>query len=182
MNKYFELLYSQHSNMVYQTAYWILGNTQDAEDVVIEVFCKLYTCVKNNMDIRNIPGWLKVTAGTTAIDMIRKASRVSPELTQEAATSKDFVESLIKKIFADEMLRDLYRKNPKWFSYITMRYLLEMNYEEIALVEGVTPAAVKHAITRAKFYLSRKYASGTDILFPVIVLVLRIVWENHILD
>ncbi|MCI8318049.1 MAG: sigma-70 family RNA polymerase sigma factor [Lachnospiraceae bacterium] len=72
MNRYFEKLYIQNKDLVYRTAYSILKNESDAEDVSAEVFCKLYSYLKANRNIRNISGWLRITARTTSIDLLRR--------------------------------------------------------------------------------------------------------------
>ena len=174
MNEYFEELYYKHHQIVYNVAYGVLKDRQDAEDVVIEVFSKLYMCLKSNVEIQNIPPWLCITAKTTAIDMLRKAS-MSPVSTRHDVVAEDFVESLIRKSLADDILRDLYRKNPKWFTYMSMYYVLEMSYQEIADAEETTAEAVKQAIFRAKRYLNRKHNTlGTDSTYIILLVVLRL--------
>lgn len=181
MNEYFDKLYRENDQIVYKEALRILGNTHDAEDVTIEVFCKLYTYMKGNRNIQNIPGWLKITARTTSIDMIRKSSDLNTPTDEMDLRQKDFVDSLLQKAFTDDMLRNLYRKNRMWFEYITMRYMLEMSLEEIALVHDTTPAAVKHAITRAKKYLSHKYFyDRVDYICPLILTLLLLIFQNRI--
>lgn len=41
----FEEIFQQYKNLVYKTAYLMLGNTQDAEDVLQLVFIKVYTAL-----------------------------------------------------------------------------------------------------------------------------------------
>lgn len=174
MNEYFEELYYKHHQIVYNVAYGVLKDRQDAEDVVIEVFSKLYMCLKSNVEIQNIPPWLCITAKTTAIDMLRKVSTISVNTQQEVVT-EDFVDALIRKSLVDDVLRDLYRKNPKWFEYMAMHYLLEMSYEEIAKAEDVNADAVRQAIVRAKRYLNRKHNTlGTDSTYIILLVVLRL--------
>lgn len=175
MNRYFEELYYKHSKVVYNVAIGILKDRQEAEDVVIEVFCKLYICLKNNIEIKNIAPWLCVTAKTTAIDMIRK-DRAIPVPEDWDSSVGDFVDSIIQKSFVDSILRDLYRKNEKWFSYMAMHYMLEMTYEEIAKVEETTPDAVKQAVLRAKRYLNKRYNNySIDATYVVLMVILRLI-------
>ena len=175
MDKTFEKIYQSHHNMVYIVAYGILMNKQDAEDVSVEVFCRLYKCLRQNKDLQNVSGWLKVTTKSAAIDMIRKRRLIPETFEAELPAPDDFVESLISKVFADDMLNSLHSKNPQWFSYLTMHYILEMSYEEIASVSGKTPAAVKHSVSRAKKYLAGEYSPAkTDVIYPLILFIVKI--------
>lgn len=154
MNQYFEELYVQNKDLVYRTAYNVVRNQLDAEDVSAEVFCKLYSYLKANRNIRNISGWLRITTGTTAIDFLRGkyagSCAIPYDLYQE-----DFSDTVVDRAFADELLEALYQKNKKWFEYVTMHYVLEMSHSEIAEATGVTAASVKNAIARAKKYIVR---------------------------
>ena len=153
MNRYFEKLYIQNKDLVYRTAYSILKNESDAEDVSAEVFCKLYSYLKANRNIRNISGWLRITARTTSIDLLRRKCS-SGYLIQSDLYEKDFSDTVFDRAFANQILDVLYRKNPKWFAYITMHYLLEMSYSEIAEATGRTEASVKNAVARTKKYIA----------------------------
>ena len=173
MNKYFEEIYNKNKDTVFRIAYDLLRNTADAEDVVIEVFCKLYIYLKANREIRNISAWLRTVARTTAIDMIRKVSKETYNLQVNPFQQADHHREVTNKIFASEILNDLHRKNPVWLQYIEMRYLLEMSYDEIATVTGSTVPAVKNSVARAKKYLAGKYGSDRgDLLWVVIAIAL----------
>lgn len=173
MNKYFEEIYTQNKDTVFRIAYDLLRNTADAEDVVIEVFCKLYIYLKANREIRNVSAWLRTVARTTAIDMIRKSGKESPVLQKNPFQQGDHCREVTNKIFASEILNDLYQKNPVWLEYIEMRYLLEMSYDDIAAATSSTVPAVKNSVARAKKYLAGKYGSDRgDLLWAVIAIVL----------
>lgn len=172
MNEYFEEIYKQNKNAVFCIAYSLLYNTADAEDATIEVFCKLYVYLKTNREIRNVPAWLWTTAKTTAIDMIRKAGKESPNLQENLFQQGDHARRVTDKIFVSDMLDALYRKIPKWLEYIKMRYLLEMSYDEIATATRSTVPAVKNSIARAKRYLAGRYEPDhNDLLWAVILIV-----------
>lgn len=173
MNKYFEKFYIQNKDTVFQSAYDLLRNTADAEDVVIEVFCKLYIYLKTNREIRNIPAWLRTVARTTAIDMIRKFGKESPILQENRFQQGDHCREVANKVFVSEILNDLHQKNPVWLEYIEMRYLLELSYDEIAAATGSTVPAVKNSVARAKKYLAGKYGPDRgDLLWVVIAIAL----------
>lgn len=171
MNKYFEKIYTENKDMVYHIAYNTVKNRVDAEDVTIEVFCKLYTALKAQNNIHNISRWLSIVSKTTAIDIIRKNSIKHYE--QIETYQHDFSDSIINKVFASKLLNDLYCKNPKWLEYISMRYLLEMSYAEIAAATNQTEAAVKNAVSRAKKYIVQKFkGSNIDMIYSIILIII----------
>ena len=175
MNDYFEMLYLENKDMVFRTAYGILKNRTDAEDVTIEVFCKLYIALKSKRNIQNIPAWLCVVSKTTAVDIIRKNSVEYYSLLEPP--QKDFTDSVINKVFTDTLLNDLYRKNPKWLEYLSMRYLLQMSYSEIATATKQTEASVKSSIIRAKKYIVQKVTLGnsSDSIYSIIALIVSLI-------
>lgn len=178
MNKYFEEIYKENSDMVYCEAYSILRNVCDAEDVTIEVFCKLYKYMLNSQCIHNVPGWLRISARTTAIDLLRKNSR-SVSGHQPAAYQKSHDDATVNRVFINDMLDELYKHNPKWFEYLAMRFLLDMSYDEISLATGVSVAAVKNSISRAKQFLAKKYSSGgSDSLYPIIFFIISTIMSK----
>lgn len=180
MQKYFYELYHAHSNTTYQIAYKMLHDHYEAEDVVIEVFFKLYICLQSDPGIKNIPGWLKTVATTTSLDVVRRKKFIPQEVVRCEVSMDDFVDALIHKSLSNDILRALYRKNPIWFKYIGMRYLLEMSFEEIAKAEGVSVGSVKSSIARAKRYLARKhFPAGLDVLLPVILALIEIFIEKN---
>lgn len=179
MNKYFEELYDKYAGLAFKAAYKVLQDYHESEDVVIETFCKLYVCLKENKDIQNISGWLTVTATTTAIDLARKKRLILTDVAHQETDGVDFESAIIQKSLTNEMLRNLRKKNAKWFEYIGMHYLMGMSVEEIAQADCVTPKAVKSALTRAKRYLAQKYfPGGPDAIYPMIVILIELLLEN----
>lgn len=180
MNKYFEEIYTQNKDTVFRVSYSLLRNPTDAEDATIEVFCKLYVYLKTNREIRNVPAWLRISAKTTAIDMIRKVGKESPILQENLFQQGDHFREITNRVYVNDMLDDLYHKNPKWLEYIEMRYLLEMSYDEIASATGSTVPAVKNSITRAKRYLASKYAPAQNDPLWVLILIVAMLSNDGI--
>ena len=180
MNEYCYELYYAHSSTTYPIAYKMLRDHYEAEDVVIEVFFKLYICLQSDPDIKNIPGWLKTVATTTSLDVVRKRKFIPQEVVRHEVSMDDFVDTLIHKSLSNDLLRTLYKKNPKWFRYMGMKYLLEMSFEEIAKAEGVSVNSVKSSIARAKKYLAKKhFPAGLDVLLPIILTLIEIFIEKN---
>lgn len=67
-----ELVVDRYQPMVHGTAYSILGNHADAQDVSQKVFLTVMAKVKQLRDARRIAGWLKQVAVRTALNDLAK--------------------------------------------------------------------------------------------------------------
>ncbi len=71
-------LAEQHGQMVFATAYRILGNADEAEDALQEVFLKMLSCRSGPAQLDAVRDWgayLRVAASTAAVDLLRRKSR-----------------------------------------------------------------------------------------------------------
>ncbi|WP_261130657.1 RNA polymerase sigma factor [Bacillus sp. Marseille-Q3570] len=70
----FKQLFNEHKKHVFAIALSILRDFELAEDVLQEVFIKLFQHMKRN-DISNVKGWLIRVSRNTALDLYRKKKR-----------------------------------------------------------------------------------------------------------
>ena len=68
----FEKLYNKYNKLVYGIAFSILKNKQDSEDVVQDIFTKIYNIDKNKLPTKNETSWLYSTTKNEAITVLRK--------------------------------------------------------------------------------------------------------------
>ena len=68
----FEILYKEFSGFVYGIANSVLRNVSDANDIVQEVFVKIYQLKECNLPGTNAVAWLYVLTKNEALGMIRK--------------------------------------------------------------------------------------------------------------
>ena len=54
----FAQLYSQYYKQLYKTAYYILGNAQDAEDTVMETVADAFTSISKLRAVEAFEGWI----------------------------------------------------------------------------------------------------------------------------
>jgi RNA polymerase sigma-70 factor, ECF subfamily len=79
-----EGLVARHGNRVYQLAYRLTRSAADAEDVLQDVFLKLYRSWPDVSACENIDGWLTRVVTNACIDLLR--SRQSRGTTAEPAS------------------------------------------------------------------------------------------------
>ncbi len=73
----FQLLFQKHSRWVYGKIYRILLRHEDSEEVLLDVFMKVWTKVDRwSPDAGSFQAWLNEVAKNTIIDAIRKRDRI----------------------------------------------------------------------------------------------------------
>src|SRR5204862_1754632 len=91
----FEQLFREHSRMLYRTAYSLLDNGPDAEDVLQTVFLRLLRGGLPSEFQRNPKGYLYRSAVNVSLDAVRSRKRASiaaEKYCPEAPRETDFVE------------------------------------------------------------------------------------------
>lgn len=135
--------YEQYSKAVFSTAFQLTGSQTEADDIMQDVFIKMYKELDKGSYIKNIKNWLYRVTTTTAIDMFKKRKTVNlSETVMESFSAKlqdnDVTELLhaLKELRQDERLS------------IILFYLHDFTHNEIADLTG-------HSIEKIKIDLYR---------------------------
>lgn len=175
MDSEFQKYYVEYQTLVFYTALGILKNQEAAEDIMNDVFATLYEYMSSGRPpVRKIRGWLIVTAKRRAYNYIRDNKRLVPISWDLAAEdSRGHAEN---RVFASDILNDLYRHNKKWFDVMDKHYMLEMSTKEIAEEYRCSEQAIRNILHRALVYLRKKYKI-TDMFF-LLFLILHIFLQS----
>lgn len=163
--KKFNYLIENLKNSALALAYRIIKNHQDAEDILQESFLKLYSSLMN--------GEFKATASiktyfyrlvyNTAIDHYRKVFRRRLNIFSIDADTPYYVDGseLQLEIMTDNIDSKNFKLNelvvkyldslpPQYSIILTMYYINELCYEEIAGILGIPIGTVKNRLFRAR--------------------------------
>ena len=162
----FNEIIHKYNRKLFAIAIHMLRNRQEAEDVVQDVFIKMWM-MGNKLDEYNDLCALAVTmTKNNCLDMLRKWKHIdndtdgslmmdadpSPSPIDKMVTAED--ESILDRII--EELPPLYR------NLVQLREINGLSYEEIAIKNGVNINTLRVTISRARKMIKEKYLKYTD--------------------
>ena len=155
----FERLFEKYKYKVYSIAFHILKKSDTAEDAASEVFlyiaknfAKIRALSKNKLD-----RYIMIVSRNVAIDIYRR----------ERIYSR--AQELSDEVFSDDSLREydsvLLRSIIRTLSYedqeiLYLRYTLDLEHKTIARSLGISGAAARKRLERAKGHLKKKLEGG----------------------
>ena len=157
----FQDIYKRYAQDVYRFALYLSGNQALAEDIASETFVRLWTSDEKTIRMLTVKSYLFAIARHLYIDSRRSASRhieVDPEL-PESGSSPEML--AIYKSELRNVMRQLQEIPEVDRAALLMRAQQGMGYEDIAQVLGITLAAVKVKIHRARLRLAEARAWGS---------------------
>jgi RNA polymerase sigma-70 factor (ECF subfamily) len=137
---------------MFSVAYRILGDPDDAEDLAIEAFWKLWVNPPLRKD--NVSGWLYRTVTNLGYNQLRSNRRRASNEGQ--ATENIISASIEEEIERSEIaahIRAILRKLPRRDAQILILRSSGISYAEIAVTLGIAPNSVGALLARAE----RKY-------------------------
>ncbi len=138
-----------HSDMLFRVCLIMLGNENDAEDAVQETFLKYLEKSPEFNDGEHEKAWLIKVAGNKCKDIIRQRIK-SVQLSVDSVN-----ESYETKV---DSLSEILMKIPEKFRIVlTLYYIEEYKVNEIAVLIGRTPSAVKMRLKKGRAIFEEQY-------------------------
>jgi RNA polymerase sigma-70 factor, ECF subfamily len=150
-----ESIVKQHLKSVYNYAYRMTKNQNEAEDITQEVFVKVWKNLNKFDKEKNLKTWLFAITRNTAIDYLRKRKNIlfseKEEFFEENISDIESLpdEIFIKKELVKEVEEALAKIRPDWREVILLHYTENMTFEEISEVVGKPLNTVKSHHLRA---------------------------------
>lgn len=159
----FEQLIAEHQKRVFNIAFRMLGNSEDANDVTQEALVKAYRGIKNFKGRSSFSTWLYTIVNNTCIDFIRKNKKTNiVYLDREYETGEGTYKIQLsdngdtpEQLFEKREVQRLVRKSISELSYdyrkiIILRDIEDFSYREIAQILDCPEGTVKSRISRAR--------------------------------
>ena len=162
----FAELWTRHSNTAFKMACRIMGNRDDAEDVIQDAWMKAYVHLKAFDGRAKFSTWLtRITINSALMTLRRK--RAHPETSMEIEDgetwrrceirdqTKDVEELYAWHERAERLRRAICRLQPTLRNVVEIHQLSDRSVKEVAELAGLSVAATKSRLLRARIVLRR---------------------------
>lgn len=150
----FDAFFAHLHPLALRVAWRLLGNSEDAEDVVAEGFARAYVRWKRLENHPNVEAWLMRVITNLSIDRYR---RKTPDLRPPEATSIE------DQVAIRTTLAQSLRKLPKrQREVVILRYLADLSVESVGDTLGISQGAVKSHLHRALGNMRTDLGGGAD--------------------
>ena len=156
----FRVLVERHSVKLFQLAFRMTGNEQDAEDVVQETFLRAYKQLERFEARAGFGTWLHRIAANCSLDLLRKRKRhdepvepVERDWMEPASTLPSHAPPPDDQVFQLEVQQKveavMEQLTPMERTAFVLRHFEGRSIEEIGSALGAGPSATKQSIFRA---------------------------------
>lgn len=150
---------------VYRTAYYILGNEQDAMDASQEALIRIYTKITSYEEKALFKTWVQRIVTNICIDKFRRTKpSVSIDEHEMVFPSDHDVESAVLRKDAAKDIHEAIERLPEHHrAVVVLRYLNDFSYNEIADTLNLPINTVKSYLFRARHQLQgmlQEYQKG----------------------
>lgn len=143
----FAALFEQYKNMVFRSAYLILGNTQDAEDVLQEVFVLVYRALPTfDPHKAAFSTWLHRVTFNYCLNYRRKHSRMLLHL-DEVMLKSEFPAARLAN--EEAIWQAIHALSEKLQGVVILHYYWDLPYAEIAQILEIPLGTVKSRLDLA---------------------------------
>ncbi|WP_186580535.1 RNA polymerase sigma factor [Aquibacillus kalidii] len=163
----FNYIYESFYRKVYQSAWYIIKDSQLAEDIAQETFIKAYKHINDLKESYKVCAWLTTIATRTAIDTLRKERKQSCiSIDDVLYTDLESLAPLLvvdkevdRLIRIDQLNQEVIQLSPKLRHVFFLKYLKDYKDEEIARQLNISLSAVKTRLYRARKILQDQVES-----------------------
>lgn len=160
----FETIVLKYTKMVYNLAYRMLKDFQEAEDISQEVFLKVFKQLKKCKDKETIKTWIYTITYNTCIDLIRKNKNQQNISIFKNQNENDNNDAYIKiesneytpekQVIIKEEVKNLENALNKLDdvsrTIVFLRDVKELSYNEISQITGINIGTIKSRLSRSR--------------------------------
>lgn len=148
----------EHSARIYRLSYRLTGNPHDAEDLMHDVFIRVFRSLDTYRP-GTFEGWLHRITTNLYLDKMRRKQRIRFDALSDESTARLPSRELgpeqhfAETHFDDDIQRALDRLSPDFRAAVVLCDIEGYSYEEIAATLGVKLGTVRSRIHRARAQL-----------------------------
>jgi len=159
----FVLLIRKYEKLVYNTAYKLVQNVSDAEDICQEVFISVHKCYQQLRNVEDIKGWLFRITCNKSISLLRKknpakansAASVDDDCMSLSGDGDTPAQSLEQKEVAEVLFQAISELPEMQNKVFVMHNIEDYSHKEICEMLRLTKGSVESLIFRAKANLRK---------------------------
>lgn len=153
----FDLLYEEYYLSLYRTALLILGNKEEAEDVLQDTFLSIYKNINNLKEFNKLKPWIFSILKNSCYTRYKNRKREFPdEFVLEKADSKLISSGEDEFVLNNEVESALLKLNHKEREVLVLFYYDDFSIEEIAKILKTFQGTVKSRLFRARKNLKKE--------------------------
>lgn len=145
----FAQLVRSYKDFVYRTAYAILHDGAEAEDVVQESFVKAFLSLRSLRDERAFPSWISTIATRIALDIVKRRQVSWAPVSNSERLPAPSVNSDLRL----DMEAALAQLSPEHRAVLVLREVQGFDYREIADILGIPIGTVRSRLHTARMQL-----------------------------
>jgi len=177
----FETLVASHEKAVFNYAYRLTGNYEDAGDIAQEAFLRVYNSLPEFRGDSSFTTWLYRIVRNACLDEMRKRKRQrvtsldetmeldDGEMSRQFADNGDGPEQALERVELQRtVLEAINALDEEYRVVVVMRDIQGYSYNEIAEALGINLGTVKSRLNRARGALKEAFAK-LELLGPKVV-------------
>lgn len=162
LEELFEALFQAYWGKISSLLANLVGDRDEAEDLALEVFWRLYTRPPADLDIQNLSGWIYRVATHLGYNALRSRKR---RLHYEenaglehllTTTSQNPAQEFEKAEQRQQIRQALSQMKPRSAKILALRYS-GLSYAEIAAALNLSPASIGTLLARAEQEFEKRY-------------------------
>ena len=142
----FGALYDRHVVRVYRHIYYMVGNTAEAEDLTAQAFLQGWVAIER-YQIRGAPfvSWLLRIAHNLGVSYLRarKESTQLPETLEDHGRERNPEEATQQRLDGERVQKAILQLRDEQRRVIILRFVEDLEYQEVAEIVGKSVAAVR---------------------------------------
>ncbi|HTE19512.1 MAG TPA: sigma-70 family RNA polymerase sigma factor [Armatimonadota bacterium] len=148
-----ERMYHSYHPQIYALCHRLLGRCEDAQDATQMVFIRAFRDVSRFRGDSALKTWLYKIAVNEAVGLLRRR-RDTSELAEDCARVPDGASTVVDRLAVHSALA---RTAPAHRAILVLRFWEGLDYEEMAAVLGISLAAAKMRLHRARMEFRKRY-------------------------
>ena len=160
-HKAFRKIVEGYQFMVYSVVFRILCNEEEAKDTVQEIFIRVWMNLSSYHPDKKFSTWLYTIATNLCLDKLKSSkhnfqSNSNDETLNNLIASENVEQTIINSELGEIIIRLTNKLTPKQKIVFTLRYLEELELDEIVQITGLTSNKIKSNLFLARQTIRKK--------------------------